>query len=520
MNAIYTGVASQYWRRVITKLDDENQWKPIYVVADVNEILGIKNQYPNVKTHPVNDAVRGVSSSDFEQYPLKPIDTAILKKFEACQVVAFRMMDRIDALGSLSYRDRVRLFHTLLRYWQTVVEELKPDIVVFSVIPHMVYDYVLYELCKQRGITTIMFESIPVRGLTLVMDAFDSPTATQRFYEELLETRVQNDIVLSEELEAYLQALQGSYKDVPEYVRREYKQKLYRGVRSPSKSFLSKLFDFRNYKQYLDKQVTIIQSKLKPPANYLKQRNKKIEDSDMNWFQYRVFRLQSHLKMRAVIRYYQKLAENPNFDQPYVYVALSYQPERTTSPMGSIYVDQYLMIDLLSKSVPDGWHIYVKEHPTQFTPAMFFRSQSGISTDLYDDINALANVSLVPMEIDSYHLIDGAQAVAAITGTVGWETVLRGKPAFIFGYPWYRGCEGTFHITTQESLLKALDHIRFGYQVDPNKLKIFAYALEKTTINASVEPHLQITKISEEERASILAHAIQEFASQLNIVSE
>ncbi len=511
MRVIYSGVTSKYWQLVIDGLAKDNQWSPIYVVGSPGEIQDIKIRFPDVITHTVIDAVKGIPSKEIKQDQIQPLDTNILKEFEACQVVILRMMDRIDALGSFSYGDRIRLFHNLLRYWHSVVDNLLPDIVVFSVIPHMVYDYVLYVLCQQRHIPMVMFESIPVRGRTLIMDAYDQPTNTQLLYQKLLEKGELYEVSLSHELDDYLNALRGSYQNAPDYVRRVYKEKPYRGVKDPSKTLLSKLVDLENYRQYFEKQRKIIQSKFRTPPNYLKQKNKKLEDLSMNYFQYNLFRFRSHLKIRALIRHYHHLADDPNLEQPYIYVALSFQPERTTSPMGSIYVDQLLMIDLLSKSVPDGWHIYVKEHPFQFTPSMFFRSQSGKTRELYDDIIALPNVSLVPMPINSYQLIDNSQAVAAVTGTVGWETVHRGKTALIFGYPWYRGCEGVFHITTQESLLLALERIKSGYQIDVNKLRLFAFALEKTTIEASVELHLQITKIKEEERAAILTKAIQEF---------
>jgi len=513
MKVIYSGVTSKYWQLVIEGLAEENQWSPIYVVGSPGEIQDIKNRFPDVVTHIVVDAVKGIPSEDFKKHQFKPLDTKILKEFEACQVVLLRMMDRIDALGSFSYNDRTRLFHKLLRYWKTVVDDLQPDIVVFSVIPHMVYDYVLYVLCQQYHIPMVMFESIPVRGRTLIMDAYDQPTRTQLLYQRLQEEGDLPEVSPSAELDDYLRSLKGSYQNAPDYVRRVYKEKPYKGVKDSSKSLFSKLVDFGNYRRYLEKQKKIIQSKFKIPPNYLKQKNKKLEDSHMNYFQHKMFRFLSHLKMRALIRYYHQLTDDPNIANPYIYVALSFQPERTTSPMGSIFVDQFLMIDLLSKTVPDGWHIYVKEHPFQYTPSMFYRSQSGKTRELYDDIVALPNVSLVPMPINSYQLIDHAKAVAAVTGTVGWETVHRGKPALIFGYPWYRGCEGIFHITTQDSLLSVLESIKSGYQVDVNKLRLFAYALEKTTIEASVESHLQITKIKEEERAAILTKAIQEFAA-------
>jgi capsule polysaccharide export protein KpsC/LpsZ len=167
------------------------------------------------------------------------------------------------------------------------------------------------------------------------------------------------------------------------------------------------------------------------------------------------------------------------------------------------------MVDLIAKSLPKGWHVYVKEHPTQFTPSKYFRSQSGRFKFMYDDISALTNVSLVPMAVNSFDLIDSAQAVAVVTGTTGWEAIHRGKPVLVFGFPWYRGCEGTFHVDTREKCEAALRKIYNGYQIDSQKRRLFVYALEQTGIEAFVEPHLRVASISDGENAKRLADALQ-----------
>ena len=47
-------------------------------------------------------------------------------------------------------------------------------------------------------------------------------------------------------------------------------------------------------------------------------------------------------------------------------------------------------------------------------------------------------------------------------------------------------------------------------QIDPSKLRLFVYALEQTAIHASVEDHLQISGLTEDEIASRLTKAVQE----------
>ena len=510
MNVIYSGFTSPYWKIVAEKLARENNWQPVYWVGDPGNEIEVKHSFPEAIFHAIVEAVKGVRPTEYANKPLQPLDSNSLAEISPYQALIYRMMDRVDALGSFNFNDRVRLFHHLLQYWRTVLDDLQPNIVLFSVIPHMVFDYVLYELCKQRKIKTLMFESTPLRGLSFLMDEFDKPSPAQVVYQQLLDKGDFGEVPLSDEMKIFIQSLQGDYKDVPDYIRRDPKEKLYQGVSTSSKTVFEKLFDFQNYAKYFAKQKRIFLSRVTAPTTYVKQAGKKIEDSQMSLLQYRVFRARSRRRMRQFNRHYEKLAIEPDLTSPYIYVALSYQPERTTSPMASIYVDQYLMVDLLAKTVPEGWQIYVKEHPTQFTPAKYFRAQSGRTFDMYDDIAEIPNVSLMPMSTATYDLIDNARAVAATTGTVGFEAVLRGKPVLLFGYPWYRGCEGTFQIDTQESCASALNAIVADLQIDPSKLRLFVYALEQTAIHASVEDHLQISGLTEDEIASRLTKAVQE----------
>jgi len=513
VRAIYTGFGETFWLHMAQQFSENHDWQPVYWVADPQVQTNVERDYPGTIFHSVFDAIKGIPASEYVNRKLKPLDEEILKDNSTSQLILLRMMDRISALGSFDYNERVRLLYKQLKYWRVVLDDLQPEVVFFSVIPHMIYDFVIYKYCKQRGIKTLMFESIPVRGMTIAMDDYLAPTRTARLYEQLLKDYSLEDVQLSDGMEEFLHALQGSYRDAPDYVRRVYKEKPYEGVRSSSESIIQKLLDVQRYKDYYEKQKKIWLSRFRPPKNYLKQKHKKLEDSKMNWIEYRMFRLGSHLKMRNLIRYYHRLAGEVDFEKPYIYVALSFQPERTTSPMGSFYVEQLLMVDLLSKVVPDGWQIYVKDHPFGFSPSKFHRAQSGRSRDLYDDISSIPNVTLVPMPINSYDLIDGSKAVAAVTGTVGWESLHRGKPVLLFGYPWYRGCEGTFKIDTLESCIDAINTIRDGYEVDHKKLRLFAYALEQTAIYASVEPHLRIEAISDEEAATRLVRGIEPLLS-------
>ena len=112
-------------------------------------------------------------------------------------------------------------------------------------------------------------------------------------------------------------------------------------------------------------------------------------------------------------------------------------------------------------------------------------------------------------------MIDNSKAVANVAGSAGWETVIRGKPALIFGYAWYRGCEGVFYTPTIESVQQALSAIEKGYKVDRQKVKLFVYALEKACLRGYIHTtYKPLAGISDQENAVALIRTIQSLLSK------
>jgi len=145
-----------------------------------------------------------------------------------------------------------------------------------------------------------------------------------------------------------------------------------------------------------------------------------------------------------------------DLDQPYVYVPLHSQPEMSASTFGGIYRDQVLMIEAVSRSIPDDWKIFVKENPRQGAyargPLYFHR------------LDGLPKVQLVPSSTSSQALVARAKVVATVAGTAGCEGLLSGVPAVTFGGAWYKSLEGVtlFHegLRLEDVHAKGVDHAR------------------------------------------------------------
>ncbi len=118
------------------------------------------------------------------------------------------------------------------------------------------------------------------------------------------------------------------------------------------------------------------------------------------------------------------------FDRPahvpakYVYYALHYTPESSINGLQPYYVDQLRAIDALLLNLPPGHRLVVKEHPAMvgMRPLSVYRA-----------LRRRPGLVLLHPAVDSRTLIAGAALVVTVTGTVGLEAYLMGKPTLTFG---------------------------------------------------------------------------------------
>ena len=88
------------------------------------------------------------------------------------------------------------------------------------------------------------------------------------------------------------------------------------------------------------------------------------------------------------------------------------------------YVDQLRAVDALLLNLPPGYRLVVKEHPAMYglRPLAVYRA-----------LRWRPGLTLLHPAVDSRSLIAGAALVVTVTGTVGLEAYLMGKPTLAFG---------------------------------------------------------------------------------------
>ena len=501
IKAIFSECSMPLWLEVAERLTQEHNWQPCYWIASPDFEQPVKKKFPNVAFHSNLDAIRGIRAPDCANLKLPPLDQPLLEDLSFCESIALQMMNRMDPSGIFSYEERVRLYHYHVRYWTAVLNHVNPDVVISPVAPHVVYDYVLYELCKKKNIRTIVFVQTSLVPLIYLVNHFESGSSSlSSVYKSLLKSRNSDikAVTLSEHAEEYLSKISMDYSSaMPFDMKSHVERKMI--VRYITK----KVLQDPHYISHIRHQFS--------RGRYIKQKGKKIEESDVRGWKYLLYVFEGTRKKNRLKRYYNKLVQEADFDYPYIYVPLHYQPEATTSPGGGVFANQLLMVELLSMCALDGWSVYVKENPLQFQ-AVTATGECSRAIDFYDDLTLLPNVKIVPISTSSFDLIDNSMAVATVTGTSGWEAVLRGKPVLIFGHAWYRDCEGVFYTPTKDMCRSALSKIQAGYIVDNKLVRLFVYALEQVCVRGYLDhDYEKVAGITHDENVAALTDAIQDF---------
>ena len=488
---MFAQATMEYWVDVAAKLRDDYSWDICYFIGRKQQEKVYK-LFPRAVFHSKAEIRRNLIPKGCEALVPSPLDKPLLSALSGNESIFLKMMDRQNYNGALTYFERISKYHSQVMYWKSVLEHFRPDVVVYRITPHVSHDYALYSLCRIMNIKTVMFERTSLPGFVYPVNSFEEGSEIiRKAYTKALEMGNHQEVSLMPETETHLENLSKTFADaMPYYLKYKlarYKKSgdvggavaiLFRVAKDFIKAYLNKKEDFDKVPNYLAKRY----------------------HTNMGGF-----------KRKKILATYNQLANEVNLDVPYVFVALQCEPERQTCPTGGVFGNQYLMIDMLSKLAPAGWKIYVKEHVSQFK--VYQAAERSKPVEFYNMIASMPNVQLVPLTYTSFELIDKAKASATVSGTVGWESVVRGKPALLFGHAWYRDCKGIFTIHTVENCKKAIQEIKNGYQVNISEVKCFAQVVERCSVKGYTHKikYQKMNTISSEENVENLARAIHEF---------
>ena len=362
---------------------------------------------------------------------------------------AIEVIQQISRNGNYDYERRVNEYYAHLCFWDNFLDTRKISFVVFSYLPHESYDYVIYLLCKKKNIPTCMcYEDLPMRLLTskgyYMMEKLEEPYVEIEDVYKKLKAKCEANIECGKGVEEYIEKVKKKFENVEN----------------------KKIKLFNN-----DRKTKIRRDYEDPREGFTQWRKKSINARQFLNIMY-VYGMGVYKSMKLA-RKYEKIAETPIYTDKYVYYALHYQPECTSSPLGGIYANQMLAIKVLASSLPENVWLYVKEHPVQTS---FCREKT-----YYEELKKIPKVKLISQRIPSEILMKNAVAVASLTGTVFLETQIIQKPCICMGYSPRIILNGIYKIDTLEECKNALREIVDGKEkvTTIQELKLFFNAMEE-----------------------------------------
>lgn len=471
MKIILIGIGSLFTEHIRAAEELAKNHKILYWVRLEDFVSIDTSKFPDTTFHDYRDALKNIPPGAMRTPTPAPWSAKKIAEHFETESELMPMMDKwYPDWPILKRKD---FFYDSLSYWGSVLRKYSPDAIIFHAPPHEMFSYVLYRIAQKRGIPTPMFDCILGQDRVILCD--DYKYGNKKLAQEAaggFQDGAGEMASLSKEMQSYYKEISSAPAPIPQYVE----------------SWKVEALGWGKFRRRTKALVPFIK--------------------DGTIFERAVMRVFKILKAGVLDE--QKKHEKPaDFSKPYIYVPLHYQPECTTSPQGGIFVDQILMIKMLASALPEGWEIYVKEHPAQeqahgneFTPYRY--------RGFFGSIADIPKVRLVPTNTNTFELTRRSKTVATIAGTAAWEAVLRGKPALVFGYPWFMHAPGVFRVSSSEECADAFKRIDNGFVSDTKVLLNYLARVEQSSFRGYTSGYgKKIAKLSAEEAISEMHRALE-----------
>lgn len=167
----------------------------------------------------------------------------------------------------------------------------------------------------------------------------------------------------------------------------------------------------------------------------------------------------------------------------YVLFPLHFQPEQSTLVGGVFYANQVALVENISKSLPLGWTLIVKEHP---------RGRGSRPLWQYKHLASFPNVLF--NDAPTKELMNGASAVITITGTIALEAAVQGTPSICLGQTYFDHLDLIYKVQSFDDLRDLLRKIlihKTRFSAAKRKKHLSAYALSFYENHSPGLPHLK-----------------------------
>ncbi|GLR18861.1 hypothetical protein GCM10007940_34770 [Portibacter lacus] len=131
------------------------------------------------------------------------------------------------------------------------------------------------------------------------------------------------------------------------------------------------------------------------------------------------------------IKYYNQVTSSTIPEGKFILFLFHMQPEYTVDGIAYDFYNQVEFIASIAKKLPADVSIVVKENPRMI-------GAKNRNPEYYTELLRHPNIVFLHHSIDAHELIEKSALVLTLTGTVGLEALLLGKPVIVVGNIFYR----------------------------------------------------------------------------------
>jgi hypothetical protein len=396
-------------------------------LAEIKDSYGIKNIITRAKFH------------DYTVQEVRNIDYKTIEKFKASQLDSEHYQDRFSNDANLKQYH----YFNALSFWINLFTKNNISAVVLDGLMHGAnYDSLALDVAKAYSVSGYVIENHMVRhakdGMMVIRSVLDYNSKDRISLDlcklSLKSIDIDNYLFYADKVSVALKKKRKSVKDVARFFL---------------PSYASAIVHMLAY---------II-------------RRKPIHHHGLNSRPVQV--LKNIFYVRKMRKFYDSISVELDTSKKCIFYALHFDPEASIMARAR-FSSQLSVIKQLSQSLPEGWVLYVKEHPHQFKlhgPGWWYYLTSihkYRTKEFYKELLKFDNVNLLKYKVKSQDIIKSAEAISTINGTIASEALALNKSLILFGHQStpFGLCKDTFKVTSSEQCKKAIEQIEAGFIPD------------------------------------------------------
>lgn len=278
----------------------------------------------------------------------------------------------------------------VMEFWEEIFQKYKPVLFINETVA-FIYPYLAYIACKRFN---VLYQGLYYARITkrfyITNDLVGHSISIEHYYNKY-----------NKNMEKY--KLENAKVFVEKFIINKVKPCQKIDKRKRSKNIIKRLSNIiRNPQEYEKLDLT------KPNSNIA------------------IHYIRSHIKSYIKKKIYKLVKfDKPKYQEDYFLFPLHFEPEATVYISATYYMNQLSTIETISRLLPIGTFLYVKEHPD----AIGTRN----SLSFYKKIQNIPNVKLISASEDIFEFIEHSIAVIHLANTTALEAIFRRKPIIMLG---------------------------------------------------------------------------------------